>query len=123
MPTYLVAFMVSDFAYVLPSDSNRIYGRPELVESGRLNYSATVTIEVLRVLEEWFDINHGLKKTDQVAVPKPYYEAEAMENWGLVTYKYLFCLRLWVVFLFADVLEKNIWAIVREVVPLKTCKG
>lgn len=90
MPTYLVAFMVSDFVYVkLPSDGNRIYGRPEVVETGRLNYSASVTTEVLRVLEEWFDINHGLKKTDQVAVPKPYYEAEAMENWGLVTYKYL----------------------------------
>lgn len=109
MPTYLVAFMVSQLAHVkLPSDGSRIYGRPDLVESGGLNYSATVTIEISRALQECFNISHGMKKTDQVAVPKPYYEAEAMENWGLITYKYLFCACLRVAFLFADVLEKSI---------------
>lgn len=88
MSTYLVAYMVSDFAYV-ESDSHddevkfRIISRKDAVDQTDLAKNAGPL--VLRYYEEYFDEKFPLSKQDMVAIPD--FSAGAMENWGLVTYR------------------------------------
>lgn len=84
MPTYLVAFIVSEFEPLgKPADKIKIWGRPEVVEAGDLAQDFAVTH--LRTLENLTEIEYPLPKVDLVGIPD--FEMGAMENWGLMTFR------------------------------------
>ncbi|NWW11749.1 AMPN Aminopeptidase, partial [Oreocharis arfaki] len=88
MSTYLLAFIVSQFSYV-QSDSEgtliRIWGRPEAIAEGQGSYALNVTGRILSFFEGHYSTAYPLPKSDQVGLPD--FNAGAMENWGLVTYR------------------------------------
>lgn len=85
MPTYLVAFVVSEFKPLGLKSVNKInvWGRPEIVEDGYFAHNAAVMH--LNTLEKFTDIKYPLPKIDMVGIPD--FEMGAMENWGLVTFR------------------------------------
>ncbi|OMH84586.1 Aminopeptidase 1 [Zancudomyces culisetae] len=92
MSTYLLAFVVGELEYIEAYTSGkfnekpircRIYTPPGQSERGQ--FALDVTVKVLEYFAEIFGIAYPLPKMDQVAVPD--FEAGAMENWGLVTYR------------------------------------
>lgn len=90
MSTYLVAYMVSDFAYIESNDEKddvkfRIIARKDAVDQTELAKNAGPL--VLKYYEDYFDEKFPLSKQDMVAIPD--FSAGAMENWGLVTYRYV----------------------------------
>jgi len=94
MSTYLVAYIVGEFDYVetmsnptVPANAKPVKVRVYTLkgESSQGVYSAEVTARVLEYFSEYFDIPYPLPKIDLVAIPD--FEAGAMENWGLVTFR------------------------------------
>ncbi|RKP12682.1 peptidase M1, membrane alanine aminopeptidase [Piptocephalis cylindrospora] len=93
MSTYLVAFTVGDLEFIEASTSGehnegkpvrcRIYTPPGLSSQGA--YALSVTTRVLEYFAQIFGTPYPLPKMDMLAVPD--FEAGAMENWGLVTYR------------------------------------
>jgi len=87
MSTYLVAFIVSDFK---STDSNTKYSftawaRPNAIDNAA--YSQDVGPQLVEYFEEYTGIEYKFPKIDQVALPD--FSAGAMENWGLITYRYV----------------------------------
>jgi alanyl aminopeptidase len=87
LPSYLVAFAVGPFEVV---DAGRAGRKPTpvriIVPRGKreeAGYAVKVTGEVLRRLEDYFDIPYPYEKLDHIAVPQ---KGGAMENPGLITY-------------------------------------
>ncbi|XP_063203100.1 aminopeptidase N [Chroicocephalus ridibundus] len=88
MSTYLLAFIVSEFDYVENTSENvliRIWGRPKAIAEGQGAYALQVTGPILKFFEESYNMSYPLPKSDQVGLPD--FNAGAMENWGLVTYR------------------------------------
>ncbi|NXO19972.1 AMPN Aminopeptidase, partial [Cisticola juncidis] len=88
MSTYLLAFIVSQFTYVQSNSEKtliRIWGRPNAIQEGQGNYALSVTGRILSFFEGHYDTPYPLPKSDQVGLPD--FNAGAMENWGLVTYR------------------------------------
>ncbi|NXX19078.1 AMPN Aminopeptidase, partial [Podargus strigoides] len=88
MSTYLLAFIVSQFSYVQSMAGNvliRIWGRPEAIAEGQGSYALQVTGPILNFFERHYNTPYPLPKSDQVGLPD--FNAGAMENWGLVTYR------------------------------------
>ncbi|NXY39436.1 AMPN Aminopeptidase, partial [Pomatorhinus ruficollis] len=88
MSTYLLAFIVSQFTSVRNNSEDtliRIWGRPKAIQEGQGDYALTVTGPILRFFEEHYNTSYPLPKSDQVGLPD--FNAGAMENWGLVTYR------------------------------------
>ncbi|NXL46002.1 AMPN Aminopeptidase, partial [Podilymbus podiceps] len=88
MSTYLLAFIVSQFSYVQSNSQNvliRIWGRPSAIAEGQGNYALQVTGPILKFFEQHYSTAYPLPKSDQVGLPD--FNAGAMENWGLVTYR------------------------------------
>ncbi|KAK2524434.1 Anpep [Columba guinea] len=88
MSTYLLAFIVSQFSYVHNMSENvliRIWGRPEAIAEGQGEYALQVTGPILKFFEGHYNTAYPLPKSDQVGLPD--FNAGAMENWGLVTYR------------------------------------
>uniref|UniRef100_A0A2S2QD74 Aminopeptidase N n=1 Tax=Sipha flava TaxID=143950 RepID=A0A2S2QD74_9HEMI len=88
MSTYLVAYMVSDFAYVESKNPEeevkfRIVARKDAI--GQTELAKNAGPLVLKYYEDYFDEKFPLSKQDMVAIPD--FSAGAMENWGLVTYR------------------------------------
>lgn len=81
--TYLLAFVVSDFAAVERSEAGqvpvRVFARPEAAEQGR--YAADITFRIVQAFGTLYGQTFALPKLDLVAVPD--FAAGAMENWGL----------------------------------------
>lgn len=86
MSTYLVAFVVSDFANV-SSGNHSVFGRQDLIEEGRGDYALDTGVNTLNILEEYTDVSYPIGKMYQVGIPDDYFTAGAMENWGIVIYK------------------------------------
>ncbi|NXQ09309.1 AMPN Aminopeptidase, partial [Vidua macroura] len=87
MSTYLLAFIVSQFKAVERSEKTliRIWGRPKAIAEGQGDYALNVTGPILSFFEDYYNTSYPLTKSDQVGLPD--FNAGAMENWGLVTYR------------------------------------
>lgn len=95
LPTYLVAIVVSDFE---KTTSNKIVGenntdiplktwaRPEFVRQQLTNVSQSVGKQAFEIMNNYTGFEYSNGKIDHVALPD--FEAGAMENWGLITFRY-----------------------------------
>ncbi|XP_059825425.1 endoplasmic reticulum aminopeptidase 2 [Hypanus sabinus] len=87
MSTYLVAFIVCDFKSISAVTSTGIkvsvYAAPDKLS--QTHYALEVAVKQLEFYEHYFNIRYPLPKSDLVALP--YFDMEAMENWGLITYR------------------------------------
>lgn len=88
MSSYLLAFVIGDMVSVEGKTKRGItvrswahVGQPK----SSLKYANEKAIKILDFFEEYFDTPFPLAKCDQVALPD--FEAGAMENWGLITYR------------------------------------
>lgn len=96
MSSYLVAFIVADTntfintsGFSLSNKKVTIYSLPE--EESKLNFTLDVAIKSLNWFENWFNIDYPIEKMDLIGIPD--FNAGAMENWGLITFRptHLFC--------------------------------
>ncbi|XP_043957728.1 aminopeptidase N-like [Gambusia affinis] len=88
MSTYILAFVVCEFGYIQSNDTNlliRIWARRKALNDGQGNYALTLTGPILQFYETYYNATYPLSKSDQIALPD--FNAGAMENWGLVTYR------------------------------------
>eukprot|EP00808_Paulinella_micropora_P009430 g1062.t1 len=91
MSTYLVAFVVSDFAKVETSyisTDNTVKKVRVWAPSGKQQWGEMAVqtgAKMMQHYEKYFDIPFPLPKQDMVAVPD--FSMGAMENWGLVIYR------------------------------------
>uniref|UniRef100_U3FZS8 Aminopeptidase n=4 Tax=Micrurus TaxID=8634 RepID=U3FZS8_MICFL len=88
MSTYLLAFIVSEFENVSTIQNNtliQIWGRPKSIREGQGDYALNVSWPILNFFEREYKVPYPLERLDQVALPD--FNAGAMENWGLITYR------------------------------------
>lgn len=88
MSTYLLAICIGKFNKVSGTNQHGI----EVATYGALNqptesleFSNQIAMESLDFYDQLFEAPYPLPKLDQVAIPD--FDAGAMENWGLVTYR------------------------------------
>ncbi|XP_074522826.1 aminopeptidase N-like [Halichoeres trimaculatus] len=89
MSTYLLAFIVSDFTCIQSTQNNnlliRIWARRKAIDDKQGEYALNVTGPILQFYERYYNATYPLSKSDQIALPD--FNAGAMENWGLITYR------------------------------------
>ncbi|KAM9376141.1 aminopeptidase Ey-like [Pholidichthys leucotaenia] len=88
MSTYLLAFIVCDYDHIDNMTDNveiRIFARKSAIAAGQGAYALEKTGPILKFFEEYYDSTYPLPKSDQIALPD--FNAGAMENWGLITYR------------------------------------
>ncbi|RNA03939.1 Aminopeptidase N, partial [Brachionus plicatilis] len=90
MSTYLVAFVVSNFEKIqqLTPKYNitvEVIARPEAIKKGHGEFALKEASQIIDHYSDYFNITYPLKKSTQIAIPD--FNAGAMENWGLVTYR------------------------------------
>ncbi|XP_033844898.1 aminopeptidase N-like [Periophthalmus magnuspinnatus] len=88
MSTYLLAFIVCDFTYIQSTQRGvliRIWARRKAIDDGQGDFALNVTGPILEFYERYYNAAYPLGKSDQIALPD--FNAGAMENWGLVTYR------------------------------------
>lgn len=94
LPTYLIALAVGEFDVVehAPIPSNDVRPHPVPLrgiavkgKGAKLAYALENTGPILAALESYFQIPYAYKKIDIVAVPD--FEAGAMENVGVITFR------------------------------------
>ncbi|XP_070686929.1 aminopeptidase Ey-like [Pempheris klunzingeri] len=88
MSTYLLAFIVSDFGFISNTIDGvliRIFARKPAIAAGEGEYALNKTGPILKFFEEYYNSSYPLPKSDQIALPD--FNAGAMENWGLITYR------------------------------------
>ncbi|KAH8332320.1 hypothetical protein KR074_000992, partial [Drosophila pseudoananassae] len=90
MPTYLVAFIVSnmvDSGYAILDSSMQpkvdIWTRPNFVDM--THYAYNMVRKFLPYYEQYFAVKNKMPKIDLVSVPD--FGFGAMENWGLITFR------------------------------------
>ncbi|PCH38764.1 leucyl aminopeptidase [Wolfiporia cocos MD-104 SS10] len=90
MSTYLVAFANGPFAFLESSYTSplsgrerslRVYATPDVVDQA--HFVLDVTRKVVPLYEQVFDIEYPLPKLDTLVASDM--DADAMENWGLIT--------------------------------------
>ncbi|CAG9799845.1 unnamed protein product [Chironomus riparius] len=96
MPTYLLAFFVSEYANINSTESsripNKIHATPTAIEAGFGNFAASVVVDIFEECEKLFKVPYPLNKIDNVALSvtlykRPYlFGAHGMENFGLIMY-------------------------------------
>lgn len=88
MSTYLLAWVIGPLKSVSGVNKNGVkvtsYAALNQTTSS-LEFANEVAMRALEYYDEKFGIKYPLAKLDQVALPD--FEAGAMENWGLVTYR------------------------------------
>ncbi|KAK4316254.1 hypothetical protein Pmani_012574 [Petrolisthes manimaculis] len=87
MSTYLVAFVVCDFAMVSNMTEHKVNVSvyAPLTMISQANYSLRVSSYILDYYDKFFGVPYPLPKQDLIAIPD--FGAGAMENWGLITYR------------------------------------
>ncbi|XP_028439977.1 aminopeptidase N isoform X1 [Perca flavescens] len=88
MSTYLLAFIVSDYTFINNTVDGvliRIFARKPAIDAGQGEYALNKTGPILKFFEEYYNSSYPLPKSDQIALPD--FNAGAMENWGLITYR------------------------------------
>uniref|UniRef100_A0A3Q3ESM7 Aminopeptidase n=1 Tax=Labrus bergylta TaxID=56723 RepID=A0A3Q3ESM7_9LABR len=91
MSTYLLAFIVCDFISIQGvknfsvSLQVRIWARRKAIDDGQGEYALNITGPILQFYERYYNATYPLSKSDQIALPD--FNAGAMENWGLITYR------------------------------------
>ncbi|KAJ9056680.1 hypothetical protein DSO57_1030462 [Entomophthora muscae] len=92
MSTYLLAFIVGDLDFIESHTSGKVSGTPVKCRvyaprgtASQGQFSLDVCTKTLDLFDEVFGTPYPLPKMDMVAVPD--FDAGAMENWGLVTYR------------------------------------
>ena len=88
MSTYRLAFVIGHFNKITSKNEHGVevstYAALNQSKS-LLNFPNKIAKEALDFYDDLFGIPYPLPKMDQVAIPD--FEAGAMENWGLVTYR------------------------------------
>lgn len=87
MSTYLVAFVIGEFDSVQGKTNS---GTPVrvLTPKGKRNqgkFALNICIRSLNYYENYLNTPYTLPKLDMVVIPD--FSADAMENWGLITYR------------------------------------
>ena len=88
MSTYLLAFAIGKFNSIEDRTKSGIVVRtfaPLNQDKELLRLPNDIAVKSLDYYENLFGVKYPLAKLDQVAIPD--FEAGAMENWGLVTYR------------------------------------
>ncbi|MBQ3464365.1 M1 family metallopeptidase [Candidatus Saccharibacteria bacterium] len=88
MSTYLLAFVIGRFNVLEGKTKSGVLVRtfaPLNQDKATLKFPNSLAIKSLEYYDDLFKTPYPLKKLDQVAIPD--FEAGAMENWGLVTYR------------------------------------
>ncbi|KAL5020171.1 hypothetical protein ScPMuIL_003063 [Solemya velum] len=87
MSTYLVAFVVCDYANLTDKTEHnttvRVFAPPDQIHQAKFALKAAV--KVLDYYDSFFGEKYPLPKQDLIAIPD--FAAGAMENWGLITYR------------------------------------
>ncbi|XP_025208483.1 aminopeptidase N-like [Melanaphis sacchari] len=83
MSTYLTAIYVGEFVPDKKNSNIKIYTHKEMQD--QTEYIATEAPKHLKVLEKYTNIDYMLPKMDLLAIPD--FQAGAMENWGINTYR------------------------------------
>jgi len=89
MSTYLVAFVVSNFeASDIDNKTFNVWAKPTVEKSAK-EFALDFGSKILDELKNFTNIDYyeNMNKMDQIAIPD--FSAGAMENWGLVTYRYI----------------------------------
>ena len=78
---------MSDFSNTESNDKYKFtaWARPNAIDNAA--YSQNVGPQLVEYYEEYTGLDYKFPKIDQVAVPD--FSAGAMENWGLITYRYV----------------------------------
>ncbi|XP_022215617.2 aminopeptidase N [Drosophila obscura] len=82
MSTYLVAYAITDFSHI-SSGNISVWARADAIKSAE--YALSVAPKILNFLQEFFNVTFPLPKIDMIALPE--FQAGAMENWGLITFR------------------------------------
>ncbi|XP_023173795.2 aminopeptidase N [Drosophila hydei] len=82
MSTYLVAYAITDFKHI-SSGNFSVWARADAIKSAE--YALSVGPKILDFLQNFFGIPFPLPKIDMIALPE--FQAGAMENWGLITFR------------------------------------
>ncbi|KAF4529531.1 hypothetical protein B566_EDAN017882 [Ephemera danica] len=87
MSTYLICWLVSDFEYIQSVQDPRVktWARPG--QAANTHYGNDVAPRLINYMEYFTGYPYMLPKMDQAAVPG--FASGAMENWGLLTYRYV----------------------------------
>lgn len=87
MSTYLVCFVVSDFANLTDTTAHgteiRVFATPDRIQQA--SYSLHVMKVSMDLFEQLFSVPFPLPKNDMIAIPN--FVSGAMEHWGLITYR------------------------------------
>lgn len=88
MSTYLLAFVAGEMNYIEATASDGTLIRSWACtarDKTHLQYSVDEGVKILDFFNDYYQVPFPLEKLDMVALPD--FDAGAMENWGLITYR------------------------------------